>query len=163
MNTNRTCRPPLHQDNPPPPLQPRPRGGSSSKSLRRCRHSTVLSPTALSGSKMLICDFLQVNPDTIWQPSSRIILSQFSFQLLLVVHLIRPRTMRHVRLGKLIQLLALRAERQPVGSQKDGDASNEKLRRFMHQRNGCAHRWWLQKIRLCCTCKLYNFTFNWIN
>lgn len=93
-------------------MKPKPVGHPSTRPTPLLRRSTVITPTALMGSKMLICDFLQVNPDTIWQPSSRIILSQFSFQLLLLAHLIRPRTMRHVRLGKLMQLLALRGEHQ---------------------------------------------------
>lgn len=34
--------------------------------------------------KTVICNFLQVNPDTIWQPCSMIILPQVNFQVLLV-------------------------------------------------------------------------------
>lgn len=37
---------------------------------------------------MFICNFLKVTPDTIWQPCSMIILSQFNFQVLLLVRLL---------------------------------------------------------------------------
>ena len=48
-----------------------------------CCYITLISFTAVRGLKMLIGDFLQVNPDAIWQPRSTIILPQFAFQLLL--------------------------------------------------------------------------------
>lgn len=56
---------------------------------------------------MVICNFLQVIPDTIWQLCSMIILLQLNFQVLLLV---RPRTIRQnwwgvpVRCGKLSQV-----------------------------------------------------------
>lgn len=69
------------------PSQVGPDSGPSVGGVRNrsscCCYNTVISFTAVRGLKMLICDFLQVNPDAIWQPRSTIILPQFSFQLLL--------------------------------------------------------------------------------
>lgn len=81
------------------------------------------------GSKMVIFDFLQVNPDTIWQPCSMIILSQFSFQVLSVVLLLWPRTMRHVSHGKLVQVsICFEEPTERRTGDEDGSARTQQVR-----------------------------------
>lgn len=85
---------------------------------------------------MVICNFLQVIPDTIWQPRSMIILSLFNFQVLLLVQLPGPRTIRqncwgvsvrHENLG-----LSTCLEFQLIRAQRDGQVKKTGRQKYRY-------------------------------